>query len=105
MKLKHVVVVKWHEVKVRVRHAKALNNKANALGVESFLDGFGQSFCHFEKMMIGFRVQIPEQINLFFRENQRVAVRERVDVEHRKNHFVPVDFMAGDFAVDDAGEN
>ena len=63
-----------------------------------FFDGFHQSFV----ILVG---KIVDFVYLFLGDDESVALSFGVDVKKSDGFIILVDFIAGDFAVDDLSKN
>ena len=104
MQAQNVGVVERHEVNVRVRDVHAFDDEADAR-VQDFLVVARDFFCDEPEIR---EIVVREIVNFVdgdLRDDERVAVRERVDVEDRDRARVLVNFVRREFARDDFLKN
>lgn len=89
---------------VCVRHFEAGDEVTRALRAEGFNDCLADLLGHRVALCPESWVHIRPAVNFLDRDDQRVAVCDRLNGEECGDFLIPVDKATGQFAVDDLGE-
>ena len=88
-----------------VRDLEPSDEVAGALAVEGLGHRLADLLRDLVEVRPQLRLEVGPLVHLFHRDNQRVAVSDRLDGEEGNRGVVTVDKAARDFSIDDFGEN
>ena len=96
--------IKRHEMNVGMRNVGA-NDLPKSASAELFFHMLAELFDGDHEGLVIFIRKIVDFVDFVFRDDQDMTFRFWVDIEKSESFIVFVDFVAGNFTLDDFGKN